>query len=127
MEEALRMPVKIGGLLILFLGLSLGAGNALACETGQVLQPGDSCDLTVKWGTDHWIVAEFPDGDAHRVEITHLEGGCQVHLYGPIETDEVLLGPDQEPISRALEGEYHLFTRAIVVAREACRFRISVN
>ena len=30
-------------------------------------------------------------------------------------------------VRRALEGEYHLFTRAIVVAQQTCRFRISVE
>lgn len=102
-------------------------GSARACEAGQVLQPGDSCDLTVKWGTDHWIEAKFPDCEPHRVEIAHQEGDCQVFLYGPIETDETMLGPGQEPTTRALEGEYHLFTRAIVVAKQTCRFRISVE
>ncbi len=100
---------------------------SLACEIGQVLEPGESCELTVQWGTDHWIEARFRDGQPRKVSIEHLEGDCQVSLFGPIETDEVIIGSGQEPVSRALEGEYHLFTRAIVVARQTCRFRISVE
>ena len=106
---------------------ALGGGAALACEAGQVLMPGESCELTVKWGTDHWIVAEFPDNNSYQVEIAQLEGECQVSLFAPIETEETILGPDQAVIRRALEGEYHLFTRAIVVTQQTCRFRISVE
>lgn len=107
--------------------LLLGSKAAFGCEPGQVLQPGDSCDLTVKWGTDHWIVANFPGSDVHHVEIAHQEGDCRVSLFAPIETEETILGPDQAVVRRALEGEYHLFTRAIVVAQQTCRFRISVE
>ena len=107
--------------------LLLGSNLAYGCETGQVLKPGDSCDLTVKWGTDHWIVAEFPDNDLYQVEIAHQEGDCRVSLFAPIETEETILGPDQAVVRRTLEGEYHLFTRAIVVAQQTCRFRISVQ
>lgn len=107
--------------------LLLGSTAALACEEGQVLKPGDSCDLTVQWGTDHWIVADFPGSDVHHVEIAHQEGDCRVSLFAPIETEETILGPDQAVVRRTLEGEYHLFTRAIVVAQQTCRFRISVE
>jgi hypothetical protein len=105
----------------------LGAAAAHGCEAGQVLRPGDSCELTVEWGTDHWIVAEFPDNDPYQVEIEHEEGDCRVSLFAPIETEETILGPDQAVVRRTLEGEYHLFTRAIVVTQQTCRFRISVE
>lgn len=107
--------------------LLLGSNVAFGCEAGQVLRPGESCELTVKWGTDHWIVAEFPDNDPYQVEITHQEGDCRVSLFAPIETEETILGPEQTVVRRTLEGEYHLFTRAIVVTQQICRFRISVE
>ena len=107
--------------------LLLGLNAAFGCEAGQVLKPGESCDLTVQWGTDHWIVAEFPDNDPYQVEITHQEGDCRVSLFAPIEIEETILGPDQAVIRMSEQGEYHLFTRAIIVAQQTCRFRISVE
>ncbi len=121
------MPIKIAGVLAAFLVLLLGSSVAYACETGQVLKPGDSCELTVKWGTDHWVMAEFPKGGDNHIEISHLEGACQVALFGPIDTDDAMLGPDLEPMRSAVPGEYHLFTRAIVVAQQTCRYRVAVN
>jgi hypothetical protein len=121
------MPIKIAGVLTAFLVLLLGSSAAYACESGQVLKPGESCDLTVKWGTDHVIMAEFPqDGDSH-VEFSHLEGACRVSLFSPAEAEESTLAPDQEPTRSDQPGEYHLFTRAIVVAQQACRYRVAVN
>jgi hypothetical protein len=122
------MSIKNAGFLVALAALLLGSSVAQACETGQVLKPGDSCDLTVKWGFDHWIKAEFPEGGGNQVEFSHLEGDCHVSLFGPIEADEApLLGPDQEPFRVAFPGEYHLFTRAIVVAQQICRYRVAVN
>lgn len=122
------MSIGKGGLLATAVaGLLFGSGMAFACETGQTLKPGDSCELTIKWGTDHWVAVEFPDSGSHHMEIEHLEGACRVSLFGPIETEETILGPDQKSVRRILEGEYHLFTRAIVVAQQTCRFRISVE
>lgn len=124
----MTISIKIGSFLAVFVGLVLGSTSmAYACKNGQVLKPGDSCDLTVKWGFDHWIKAEFPDDGGNNVEFSHLEGACQISLFGPPEVEGGLLGPDQEPIRVSLPGEYHLFTRATIVAQQACRYRVAVN
>ena len=100
---------------------------AQECEDGQVLKPGERCEVTVKWGHDHWVKAEFAKGDDNAVVFTHLEGNCNVSLFGPEALDNDLLGPDLGPASSELPGEYHLFTRAITVAKEACRYSVSVD
>ncbi|MCG8361049.1 MAG: hypothetical protein MI920_36290 [Kiloniellales bacterium] len=114
-------------LVALVAALMLASKTALACEDGQTLVPGESCDVTVKWGHDHWIKAELPEGGGHHVEFRHLEGGCKVSLFSPVETEGAELGPDEEPGRGTQSGEYHLFTRAIVVAKQACRYRVTVN
>ena len=92
-----------------------------------MLKPGDSCEVTVKWGFDHWVKAEFSAEDGNSVEFSHLEGACQVALFGPVEVEDVVLGPDQAPTRIIVPGEYHLFTRAIIVAQQACRYQVTVN
>ncbi len=113
--------------LAAFAGLVLGSNVAWGCEDGQVLKPGESCEVTVKWGHDHWIKAELAEGGDSHVEFRHLEGGCTVSLFSPVEAEGTEIGPDKEPARGTESGEYHLFTRAIVVAKQACRYRVSVN
>lgn len=100
---------------------------AQACEDGQVLRPGEGCEITVKWGYDHWIMADFPRSAGNAVEFSHLEGQCNVSLFGPEELDNDVIGPEQVRTRSTFPGEYHLFTRAITVAKEACRYRVAVN
>ena len=114
-------------LIAVVAGLTLASQTALACEDGQVLAPGDSCEVTVKWGHDHWIKAELPAGGNNYVEFRHLEGGCKVSLFSPVEGEGTELGPEDAPARGTESGEYHLFTRAIVVAKQECRYRVSVN
>lgn len=116
-----------GHLLLLALVAAPRLALAQACEDGQVLQPGDSCEVTVKWGHDHWIKADFPNGADKAVVFRHLEGNCNVSLFGPVELENDLLTPEQESTSSRVPGDYHLFTRAITVAKESCRYGISVN
>ena len=54
----------------------------------------------------------------------HIKGDCNVSLFGPTNG---LLSPDNPPILTVIPGEYHLFTRAISLAQQACRYRISVE
>jgi hypothetical protein len=100
---------------------------AQECEDGQVLLPGERCEVTVKWGYDHWVKADFPNDGASVVVFRHLEGKCNVSLFGPEELENDVLGPDLEPTSSKIPGEYHLFTRAITVAKEACRYSVAVD
>ena len=116
-----------GPLMLLMVAFAPRTALAQVCEDGQVLQPGDSCEVTVKWGYDHWIKAEFPDNAGKAVVFSHLEGKCNVSLFGPEELDNDVLTPDQEPTSSRVPGEYHLFTRAITVAKEACRYGVAVD
>ena len=109
------------------LGLALVPGFALACQDGQVLSLGDSCEVDIKWGHDHWVVADIPQGQGKAIELRHLEGSCNVSLFGPLEIEGAILGPKTPVIRRTVSGEYHLFTRAVTVAKEACRFRIGIN
>lgn len=101
----------------------LAATPALACVDGLKLVPGDSCEIDVKWGYDHWVVGDFPEGE-NTLSFEHVKGDCNVSLFGPAEG---LLGPSNPPIRTVLPGEYHLFTRAISLAQQACRYRISVE
>ena len=94
-----------------------------ACVDGQSLAPGESCVLTIKWGRDHVVEAAFTAGADRRVEFAYVEGGCSVALFGPVEAQ---LGPDGPPLVSQAPGAYHLFTRALTVARTACRYRITV-
>ncbi len=112
--------------ILVLLGLATLPRSAQAtCEDGQVLRPGEDCEIKVKWGYDHWVKAEFPQDGTSHIEFTHIEGKCNVSLFGPL--DGAVLAPDQEPLRSTQPGEYHLFTRAMTVAQEACRYRIAVN
>ena len=122
MKSRTALPV-----ILLIAALAPRTALAQVCEDGQVLQPGDSCEVTVKWGYDHWIKADFPENGGNAVVFSHLEGNCNVSLFGPVELDNDLLMPDQEPTGSRIPGEYHLFTRAITVAKEACRYGVSVD
>ena len=113
--------------ILLVAALAPRSALAQACEDGQVLRPGDRCEVTVKWGHDHWIKADFPNGAGKAVVFRHLEGKCNVSLFGPEELENDLLTPDQGPTSSRVPGDYHLFTRAITVAKESCRYGISVD
>ena len=120
------MSLKPNVYVVVLLGTLLVSGAAqAACEDGQVLKPGETCEITVKWGYDHWVRAEFPqDGKSH-IAFSHIEGKCNVSLFGPLE--DTTLNPDQAPTRSSQPGEYHLFTRAMTIAREACRYRIAVD
>jgi len=97
---------------------------AQTCEDGELLTPGKSCDLAVKWGHDHWVRSDFAENKGNEIEFSHLEGDCKVSLFGPIEG---LLTPGGEPVTSGLPGEYHLFTRAITLAQQDCIYRITVK
>ena len=43
------------------------------------------------------VKAEFSAEGGNSVEFSHLEGACQVALFGPVEVEDVVLGPDQAP------------------------------
>ena len=116
-----------GPLIGLVIALAPQPSLGQACEDGQVLQPGDSCEVTVKWGHDHWIKAEFPSNAGKAIVFRHLEGNCNVSLFGPEELENDLLTPDGDPTSSQIPGDYHLFTRAITVAKESCRYGIAVD
>jgi hypothetical protein len=105
------------------LALSLPAA-AQICEDGQVLKPGDACVIDVRWGHDHFVIAEIPSDGSGAIEISHAEGKCNVALFGPIEG---ILGPEEPPQRSTLPGEYHLFTRAITLAQENCRYQVTVD
>ncbi|MFQ5773166.1 MAG: hypothetical protein ACE5GS_01475 [Kiloniellaceae bacterium] len=117
------MRKKTGALALLLVAYAAAAA-AQACEDGQVLNPGESCIVTVKWGHDHTITGAFPANGENYIEFSHVEGQCNVALFGPAEG---LLGPDQPPLKSAAPGEYHLFTRAITVAKQTCRYRVAVD
>ena len=120
------MPRRIIAFVLVLLGLGpLPCAAQAACEDGQVLGPGDDCEVQVKWGYDHWVKAEFPQDGVSHIEFSHIEGKCNVSLFGPLEG--AVLAPDQEPLRSTQPGEYHLFTRAMTIAQEACRYRIAVN
>lgn len=122
------MPHRTAGVAAaLLIGLSPAPLLAEGCADGQVLGPGDACEVVIKWGYDHWIRAEFPQDGSSQVVFRHLEGACNVALFGPLELDDVVLGPDMAPTTSQQPGEYHLFTRAISVAQQTCRYRISVD
>ncbi|HMB76144.1 MAG TPA: hypothetical protein VKN76_07070 [Kiloniellaceae bacterium] len=101
----------------------LTARPAFACVDGLEMVPGDSCEIDVKWGYDHWVVGVFEQGE-HTMSFEHVKGDCNVSLFGPTNG---LLSPDNPPIRTVQPGEYHLFTRAISLAQQACRYRISVE
>ena len=101
----------------------LASGPALACVDGLKMEPGDSCEIDVKWGYDHWVVGVFTQGE-HTMSFEHVKGDCNVSLFGPTSG---LLTPNDPPIRTVEPGEYHLFTRAISLAQQACRYRISVE
>ena len=61
------------------------------------------------------------------VVFSHLEGNCNVSLFGPEDLENDLLMPGQEPTSSRVPGDYHLFTRAITVAKESCRYGVAVD
>ena len=122
---SIRSGVLLTALLVCLAPASARA--AAPCEDGQGLNPGDRCEITVKWGYDHWVRAEFPEDGVSRVAFTHLEGDCNVALFGPVELEEVVLGPGQAPTEIKLPGEYHLFTRAISVAQQTCRYDIAIE
>jgi hypothetical protein len=120
------MSLRTTAFVLVLLGLSAVAGAAhAACEDGQVLRPGEDCEVKVKWGYDHWVKAEFPQDGVSHIEFSHIEGKCNVSLFGPLEG--AVLGPDQGPVRSTQPGEYHLFTRAMTIAQEACRYRITVD
>ncbi|MDH3597481.1 MAG: hypothetical protein OEU09_21190 [Rhodospirillales bacterium] len=120
------MPLKLSVFLAALLGMLMVAGAArAACEDGQVLKLGQTCEITIKWGYDHWVRAEFPDDGKSYIEFGHIEGKCNVSLFGPAE--ETTLTPDQAPTRSSQPGDYHLFTRAMTIAREACRYKIAVD
>lgn len=100
---------------------------AQSCENGQTIQPGESCEVTIKWGYDHWIKADFPWGGTNAVVFSHLEGECNVALFGPVDLENDVLRPDGKPERIDVPGEYHLFTRAITIAKQTCRYRVSVD
>lgn len=104
--------------------LIMHPAQAQTCEDGQVLAPGDSCELSVRWGHDHWVTGIFPGGGGNYIEFNHLEGDCSVALFGGIDT---VLGPDQSQVRSSTPGDYHLFTRAMSVARQDCRYQIAVK
>ncbi len=102
----------------------VAARPALGCEDGQVLKPGDSCEVAIRWGHDHWVAGDFADDAEHRIEFTHVSGDCSVSLFGPAEG---LLAPGADPVSHALGGEYHLFSRALAIAKGTCTYRVAVR
>lgn len=115
----------------LFVALSLAwlPGAALsqgaeACEDGQILAPGQACVVTVKWGHDHVVTADFAQNGSNAVRFEHVEGKCNVALFGPLEGQ---LSPEAADVESALPGDHHLLTRAITVANEACRYRVRVE
>ncbi len=120
------MQRRTHAFVLVLLGLAaLTHGAWAACEDGQVLRPGEDCEVKVKWGYDHWVKAEFPQDGTSHIEFTHIEGKCNVSLFGPLEG--AVLAPDREPLRSTQPGEYHLFTRAMTIAQESCRYRIAVN
>jgi hypothetical protein len=129
MWEDVEMSFRSGVLLTVFLVClaPLSAGAEATCDDGQVLRAGDRCEITIKWGYDHWVRAEFSEDGVSRVAFTHLEGDCNVALFGPVELEEIVLGPGQTPTELKLPGEYHLFTRAISVAQQTCRYAVSIE
>ena len=52
-------------------------------------------------------------------------------LFGPEGADfggeQAALGPESPLIETTVPGEYHIFTRAITVAQQECRFEVSVR
>ena len=110
-----------------WLGMMLLPGLAQACEDGQAMSLGDSCEVDIKWGHDHWVLADIPQGQGKAIELRHLEGSCNVSLFGPLEIEGAIIGPETPLIRRTVSGEYHLFTRAVTVAKEACRFRLAIE
>ncbi|MEM7222486.1 MAG: hypothetical protein AAF495_05875 [Pseudomonadota bacterium] len=112
---------------VLCLGIMLWPALAVACEDGQVMTVGDSCEVDIKWGHDHWVMADIPQGEGKAIELRHLEGSCNVSLFGPLEIEGAIIGPESPVIRRTVSGEYHLFTRAVTVAKEACRFRVAID
>ena len=102
---------------------SVFASQAHACVNGLEMAAGDSCEIDIKWGYDHWVVGDFTEGES-TMTFEHLKGDCNVSLFGPANG---LLSPDLPPILTVLPGEYHLYTRAMSLAKQACRYRISVD
>ena len=122
-RRACRAAAIVGG-LVLALAAPNGAGATETCNDGDVLSPGESCELQVKWGYDHWLVGAFAENSGSQVEFSHVSGDCSVSLFGPTEA---LLSPDSGPVRSSLPGEYHIFTRAITVAQQSCVYRVSVE
>ena len=120
------MSLRTSAFVFVLVALLVEPGLArAACEDGQVLRPGEDCEIAIKWGYDHWVQAQFPQDGESYIEFSHVEGKCNVSLFGPVEG--TVLAPDQAPIRVSQPGEYHLFTRAMTIAQEACRYRVAVN
>jgi hypothetical protein len=123
---------QAGPAILVGAALLVTAAQAEAeCTDGQVLEPGQSCVVSIVWGHDHWISAAFSAGAGHKVVFRHLEGDCNVALFGPedagLSGDDAMVGAARRSAESAVAGDYHLFTRALAAAQEACRFEISVN
>lgn len=116
--------LRFGGVLFAVL---LFPSIALACEDGQVLNVGDRCLVDIRWGHDHWVRADIPQGEGKGITFEHVEGSCNVSLFGPLEIEGAILGPESPRIRRTVAGDYHLFTRAVTVAKEACRFEVKIE
>ena len=73
---------------------SVFASQAHACVNGLEMAAGDSCEIDIKWGYDHWVVGDFTEGES-TMTFEHLKGDCNVSLFGPTNG---LLSPDLPPI-----------------------------